>query len=73
MTKVILQFIAGSLFGVIAALVVAYSFGFLMDSMGVSLYSSESDQQRNFNIFLGFTIFLALVFGYLGTKIGAKK
>lgn len=67
------KFLVGTLFGAIFAFVIAYSFGSIMESMNIPLYDSEADQQRNFNIFLGFSVIVALVFGYIGTKIGKKN
>ncbi|MCP4486516.1 MAG: hypothetical protein GY820_04240 [Gammaproteobacteria bacterium] len=73
MIKTIFKFIGGFLFGAIIAFAVAYTFGSLMESMNIALYDSEAEQQRNFNIFLGFSICNALLFGYLGTKLGKKN
>jgi len=68
----ILKFIGGFITGSALAFILVYVFGFIMESMNISLYNSESDQQRNFNIFLIFTLFIAIISGYFATKIGNK-
>lgn len=72
MIKTILKFIGGFIAGSIAAFILVYAFGYFMESMNISLYNSESEQQRNFNIFLVFTLVLAIISGYFATKIGNK-
>ena len=72
MIKLILKFIGGFIVGSILAFILVYAFGYVMESMNISLYNSESDQQRNFNIYLIFTLFLAMISGYFATKIGNK-
>ena len=72
MIKIILKFIGGFIVGSILAFAIVYVFGSIMESLNVSLYNSESDQQRNFNIYLIFTLLLATISGYLATKIGNK-
>lgn len=73
MIKIIFKFIGGFILGAFLAFLLTYAFGFLMESMNVSLYDSERDQQRNFNIYIGFSIVVALVTGYFTTKIGRKN
>ena len=73
MIKTTLKFIVGFIFGAVLAYLLTYLFGFAMESMNIVLYDSESDQQRNFNIFFGFMIVLAIIFGFLATKIGSKN
>ena len=72
MIKIILKFIGGFIVGSILAFAILYVFGSIMESLNVPLYNSESDQQRNFNIYLIFTLLLATISGYLATKIGNK-
>jgi integral membrane sensor domain MASE1 len=72
MIKIILKFIGGFIVGSILAFAFVYVFGSIMESLNVSLYNSESDQQRNFNIYFIFTLLLATVSGYFATKIGNK-
>jgi len=72
MIKIILKFTGGFFVGCVLAFILVYTFGFIMESLSISLYDSESDQQRNFNIYLLFTLFLAVISGYIATKIGNK-
>ncbi len=72
MIKTIIKFLGGFIVGGIFAFALVYAFGFIMQSLNISLYSSESDQQRNFNIYLIFSLLLATVSGYFATKIGNK-
>lgn len=67
------KFLGGFIFGAILAFLLTYTFGLIMESMSLSLYDSESDQQRNFNIFIGFAFVTALITGYLATKVGNKN
>ena len=73
MIKIILKFIGGFFTGVILVFIIAYAFGYIIESMGIVLFESESDQQRNFNLFIGITVIGAIFFGYLATKIGNKN
>ena len=70
--KTIIKFILGFIGGCIAAYLLTYAFGMIMNMVGVQLFDSESDQQRNFNIFLIFTLLVAVVTGYLATRIKEK-
>jgi len=72
MIKTIIKFIGGFIAGSIVAFILLYAFGYFMESMNISLYNSESEQQRNFNIFLIFTFVLAIISGYFATKISNK-
>ena len=69
MIKVIVKFILGFVGGCVVAYFLTYAFGMLMNMIGLQLFDSESDQQRNFNIFIIFTLLVAIVSGYLATKI----
>lgn len=69
MIKTIIKFILGFIGGCVVAYFLTYAFGMLMDTIGVQMYDSESDQQRNFNVFLIFTLLVSILFGYLATKI----
>ncbi len=73
MIKTILKFIGGFIAGSIAAFILVYAFGYFMESMNISLYNSESEQQRNFNIFIFFTLVLAIMSGYFATKIARRS
>jgi len=72
MIKLISKFIGGFIVGCVIAFILVYTFGTIMESMSISLYNSESDQQRNFNIYLLFTLVVAIISGYISTKIGNK-
>ena len=73
MIKIIFKFVVGFIIGAFFAFLLVYAFGLLMENMSVSLYNSESDQQRNFNIFIGFSLVVALITGYLATKFGGEN
>lgn len=73
MIKLTLKFIGGFLIGTILVFIITYAFGYIMESMNIGLFDSERDQQRNFNIFIGFTIIIAIISGYLATKFGNKN
>jgi len=73
MIKITLKFIGGFLIGTILVFIITYAFGYIMESMNIGLFDSERDQQRNFNIFIGFTIIIAIISGYLATKFGNKN
>ena len=72
MIKSILKFILGFVVGVIIAFAITYAFGLSLEALGISLYDSESDQQRNFNIYVIFSLLVAAIVGYFATKIGNK-
>ncbi len=56
-----------------ASFCLAYASGYILENMGVILYESESDQQRNFNIFIILSLVVSLVFGWLSVKYGLTK
>lgn len=63
--------------GIIASSVVfflvLYAVGYSLEVMEISLYSSESEQQRNFNIVLASWAFISLASGwYLSSKKANK-
>ena len=70
MIKIIFKFLGGFIIGAIIAFFIVYAFGYVMEAMQVRLYASEADQQRNFNIFIAFTLLVAIACGYITTKIG---
>ena len=73
MIKIIFKFLGGFIIGSIIAFFITYAFGYAMEIMQVRLYDSEADQQRNFNIYIAFTLLVAIVCGYITTKIGKKN
>ncbi len=72
MIKLLIKFLGGFIIGAIIALLVTYAFGYVMEAMQIRLYDSEADQQRNFNIFIAFTLLTAVAVGYFATKLGKK-
>ncbi len=72
MSMKIIKFIMGFVVGGVVAFVLAYAFGIAMEAMNMSLYDSESDQQRNFNIFILFSLISALFCGYLFIRMERK-
>ncbi len=65
-------FILGAILGVVACFLLLYATGSILDFLGISLYKSEMEQQRNFNIFLVVSAISAIISGYIFTKKYAK-
>jgi len=61
-------FLFGALIGLILCFALFYTSGIIFENLGIRLYESESEQQRNFNIFLGASLIFALVAGILFAK-----
>jgi len=72
MIKTLLKFILGFIVGSFIAFLLVYALGFALETMNISLYESESDQQRNFNIFIVISLIIAVISGYFATKISKK-
>jgi succinate-acetate transporter protein len=72
MMKRMVKFIGGFVFGSCALFVLVYLVGLLLSAVGIVLFDSESDQQRNFNIVLVLWLVVALVSGWGATRIGNK-
>lgn len=66
-------FILGAIVGMVASFVVLYLFGSISEYLGIKYYESESDQQRNFNIFIAVSVIISLINGYLFAKIFAQQ
>jgi uncharacterized membrane protein YedE/YeeE len=73
MTKKIIKFIAGFFVGSLLAFSLTYLFGYIAGEMGIRLYESESDQQRNFNVAFVIWLIISIVFGYFASKINKKS
>jgi uncharacterized membrane protein len=71
--KKFLFFLAGAVVGILVSFCLAYASGYILENMGVMLYESESDQQRNFNIFIVLSLVVSLIFGWLSVKYGLTK
>jgi len=67
--KKILFFILGVIVGGITSFMLIYASGFLIESLGMILYESEADQQRNFNYFIIFSA----IFAIGGGRVFLKK
>lgn len=63
--KKLTLFLVGAIAGV---LVVFYISGLAFESLGIRLYESEADQQRNFNIFLISSLISFIAGGMLCAK-----
>lgn len=61
-------FVLGAIIGVAACFLLLYVTGSVLEYFGIQLYESESDQQRNFNIFLVASAVSAIVGGYLFSR-----
>lgn len=69
----IIKFIVGFFVGGLIAFALTHTFGLTMEALDISLYDSESDQQRNFNIFILFLLIVGVLGGYFATKIGKNN
>lgn len=57
-------FLLGTAVGLAICILLVYLSGIILEYMGIQLYESEADQQRNFNIVLVVAV-IASVFGGL--------
>lgn len=57
-------FVFGAIIGVVVCFLLLYLTGSVFEHFGVRLYESESDQQRNYNLFLVASAIFAIVSGY---------
>ena len=67
------KFMAGFVAGIIIVFALTYAVGTTLEAMSISLYDSESDQQRNFNIYIVCSLAVALLTGYIATRVGEKN
>lgn len=58
-------FVAGALVAMLACFAIFYLSGVVLDGVGIDLYASEADQQRNFNMFLATSAVCGIVGGFL--------
>lgn len=63
--KKIMWFFLGFALATLVYFVLVYTVGILAENLGFSLYNSESDQQRNFNIVMSFWVILSTVTGFI--------
>ena len=61
-------FVLGFFVGLVVVFVVFYGLGYILELFGIQLYESEADQQRNFNIYIGFSILGGFLSGYYFCK-----
>ena len=61
-------FFLGVVVGLIISFVLVYLSGTLFEYFDIQLYGSESDQQRNFNIFLVVSVIFSFLSGLLFIK-----
>lgn len=67
--KKLLRFTVGFIGAGFIYFAFAYGFGLLAESMGIRLYESEADQQRNFNIVVALWLVISVTAGlYLAKK-----
>lgn len=66
--KKVTFFLMGAIVGIAVCFAVLYLSGALSEILGIKLYESEADQQRNFNIFLIVSAISMLASGYLFVK-----
>lgn len=65
--------VLGALAGSIAACLLLLAGSHLLSLAGLHLYDSESDQQRNFNLFLLAWLALAVTGAWLGWRVVGLK
>ena len=58
-------FVAGALVAMLACFAIFYLSGVVLDAVRINLYVSETDQQRNFNVFLVTSAVCGIVGGFL--------
>ena len=63
--KKLMWFFLGFALATLAYFGLVYIAGMLAENLGVTLYNSEPDQQRNFNIVMSFWIILSTVTGLI--------
>ena len=68
MSKRIMWFSIGFFLSSVIYFLLVYAFGLVLSYFAINLYGSESDQQRNFNIFMGVWLSLSIFVGYLFSK-----
>ena len=73
MIKKIIKFIIGFIVGSLIVFSFTYLFGYIVGEMGIRLYESESDQQRNFNIVFVIWLITSITLGYFSTKMRSKE
>ncbi|WP_133510954.1 hypothetical protein [Candidatus Thiosymbion oneisti] len=66
--KKLALFLVGAIAGVLVCFIVFYISGLAFESLGIRLYESEADQQRNFNIFLISSLISFIAGGMLCAK-----
>jgi H+/Cl- antiporter ClcA len=64
--------VLGALIGLCVTAAFVYFAGLVVDALGVTLYHSEADQQRNFNVALVIVAVSAVLGAWLGYR-RAKK
>ncbi len=66
--KKVVFFLVGAFVGLILCFIALYFSGVMFEYWGIQLYNSESDQQRNFNIFLVVSIIVSFLTGLFFLK-----
>ena len=66
--KVAAYVLVGALAGFLIAIASVYLLGVTVEAIGIRLYYSEADQQRNFNVAFAFVIGCALLGGWMGYR-----
>jgi H+/Cl- antiporter ClcA len=66
--KKIALFASGFITGLIIVFALFYALGHGLECLDIQLYKSESDQQRNFNIYIVTSVIVGLLLGYLFSR-----
>ena len=61
-------FLLGAVVGLVICFMVVYLSGVVLEYLGIRLYESEADQQRNFNVFLLVSAIASTIGGLLVAK-----
>lgn len=73
MIKKLTLFFVGALIGVAVCWALVFLSGLVFEYLGVRLYESEAQQQRNFNVVLLFSAIAFLAGGVVAMKKYSKK
>jgi hypothetical protein len=66
-------FIVGAMIGMVVCFFVLYAIGFVFEYFDIRFYESESDPQRNFNVFIIISAVFSILIGYFFTKKIARQ
>ena len=71
--KRLIYALIGVLAGSALSFGIIFLLGYALQAVGIHLYQSEFDQQRNFNIFIVSWLISAIAGGWLGWRVGVTR